>query len=147
MVKRLCASNRADGEPCMAAPLRDGDHCLLHSPEHAEEVAEARRLGGLRRRREVAVSGAYDYRGIDSVYDIRRLIEIAVLDTLSIDNSLSRNRTLAYLAQVALKALETGELEERIEALESAVQSQENRKSIFEADSDIVRFPSEEIGS
>ena len=116
----------------------------MHSPEHAEEVAESRRLGGLRSRREVAIGGAYDYRGIDTVYDIKRLIEIAVLDTLAIDNSLSRNRTLAYLAQSALKALETGELEERIEALESAVRSPNDRKPVFEADSDIIRFPSGE---
>ena len=51
----------------------------MHSPEHAEEVTEARRLGGLRRRREVAITGAYDLGGLESVADIRRLIEIAVL--------------------------------------------------------------------
>ena len=128
----------------MAPPLRDGNHCLLHSPEHAEEVADARRLGGLRRRREVAIGGAYDLGGLETVSDIRRILEIAILDTLGMDNSIPRNRALAYFAQIALKALEAGELEERIEALESAVQSQENRRPIFEADSDIVRFPSEE---
>ena len=37
---------------------------------------------------------------------IRRIIEIAVLDTLSLENSIARPRALAYLAQVALKALE-----------------------------------------
>ena len=79
--------------------------------------------------------------------DIRRLIEIAVLDTLGLENSVARNRTIAYLVQVALKALETGEFEERIEALEAAVHSQDNRKTVFDADSDLVRFRSEEIVS
>ena len=146
-MKRRCTSKRANGEQCMAPPLRDGNHCFLHSPEHAEEVAEARRLGGLRRRREVAVSGAYDFIGLETVSGIRRIMEIAVLDTLSMDSSIPRNRALVYFAQIALKALETGELEERIEALESAVRSQDNRKTVFDGDSDIVRFPSEEIGS
>ncbi|MCX6000216.1 MAG: hypothetical protein NTU41_11710 [Chloroflexi bacterium] len=35
--------------------------------------------------------------------------EVAILDTLSMENSVSRNRTLAYLAQVALRALEVGD--------------------------------------
>ena len=52
---------------------------------------------------------------------IRRLLEIAVLDTLSLENSVARSRTLAYLAQVALKALEVGEFQERLQALEAAV--------------------------
>jgi hypothetical protein len=93
----------------------------MHSPEHAAEVAEARRLGGLRRRREVAVSGAYEFSGLENVADIRRILEIAVLDTLGLENSVSRSRTLAYLVMGAIKLLEVGELEQRLAALESAV--------------------------
>ena len=96
----------------------------MHSPEHAEEMAEARRLGGLRRRREVAVSGAYDFVGLESVPDIRRILEVAVLDTLGLENSIARARTLAYLAMTAIKLLETGELEERLASLENAFQGQ-----------------------
>jgi hypothetical protein len=95
--------------------------CFWHDPEHAGEAAEARRLGGLRRRKESTVSGAYDFDGLDSVAKITRLLEIAVVDTLSQENSLSRSRTLAYLAQMALKALEIGEHEERLRALEGAL--------------------------
>jgi len=121
VVVRTCKALKEDGGRCQAAPLLDGDFCLWHSPEHAEEVAEARRLGGLRRRREKAVSGAYDFEGLADVGQVRRLLEVAVFDTLSLENSVARSRTLAYLAQVALKALEVGELAERIEALERLV--------------------------
>ena len=93
----------------------------MHCPEHATEAAEARRLGGLRRRREVAVSGAYDFLGLASVGDIRRLLEVAVLDTLGLENSIARSRTLGYLAVAALKLLEVGELEQRLATLESAL--------------------------
>jgi len=110
-----------DGQSCRAPRLRDSEFCFWHSPEHADEVAEARRLGGLRRRREKAVSGAYDFDGLADVAQVQRLLEIACLDTLSLENSVARSRTLAYLAQVALKALEVGELAERIEALERLV--------------------------
>jgi len=96
----------------------------MHSPEHAEEVAESRRLGGLRRRREVAVSGAYDFVGLEHVGDIRRLLEVAVLDTLGLENSISRARTLAYLATTAIKLLEVGEFEQRLASLETAMHGQ-----------------------
>jgi hypothetical protein len=118
---RSCKYRKDDGQPCRAPPLQDSDFCLFHSPDHAEETAEARRLGGLRRRREKTVSGAYDFDGLDSVPKVRRLLEIAALDTLSLENSVARSRTLAYLAQVALKALEVGEFEDRLEALEATM--------------------------
>jgi hypothetical protein len=121
VVVRTCKALKDDGGRCQAAPLLDGDFCLMHSPEHAEEMAEARRLGGLRRRREKAVSGAYDFEGLADVGQVQRLLEIAVSDTLSLENSVARSRTLAYLAQVALKALEVGQLADRIDALERLV--------------------------
>ena len=114
-----CRAVKDDGQPCGAPRLRDGEYCFWHSPDHAEELAEAQRLGGLRRRKEKTVAGAYDLEGLDDVPKIRRLLEIAVLDTLSLENSVARSRTLAYLAQVALKTLEVGEFEARLEALEA----------------------------
>jgi hypothetical protein len=107
-------ATRVDGQPCNSSRLRDSDYCRMHSPEYAAEVAEARRLGGMRRKREATVSGAYDIESLDSVAEIRRLIEIAVYDTLGMENSISRSRTLAYLAQMTLKALEVGEQENRL---------------------------------
>jgi len=118
---RSCKYRKDDGHPCRAAPLQDSDFCLFHSPDHAKETAEARRLGGLRRRKEKTVAGAYDIEGLDDIPKIRRLLEIAVLDTLSLENSVARSRTLAYLAQVALKTLEVGEFEARLEALEATM--------------------------
>ena len=49
VTRRLCAFRFPTGEPCHSPPLRDGDYCLMHSPEHAKEVQEARRIGGLHR--------------------------------------------------------------------------------------------------
>jgi len=121
VMRRQCAFQSHDGKPCRAAPLHDSNYCLMHSPEHAQEAQEARRLGGLRRKREVTVTGAYDFEGLETVSGIRRLVEVAVLDTLGMENSISRSRTLAYLAQVALRTLEVGDLEQRIAALEQSV--------------------------
>jgi len=67
------------------------------------------------------VAGAYEFGGLSTVADIQRLLEVAVLDTLSLENSVARSRTLAYLGQTALKCLEVGELEDRLALLEAAV--------------------------
>ncbi len=119
---RVCKHRKEDGRSCGSPPLHDGEFCLWHDPEHADEVAEARRLGGQRRRRERVVSGAFDFEGLSSIVTIRRLVEVAVVDTLGLENSVARSRTLAYLAQVATKLLETGEFEERLEAIESVME-------------------------
>jgi hypothetical protein len=119
-MRRRCQARRDDGHSCGATPNASG-LCFWHDPEQAQEAAEARRLGGLRRRKESTVSRAYEFEGLDSVSKITRIMEIAVVDTLSQENSLSRSRTLAYLVQVALKALEVGDMEERLGALEETV--------------------------
>ena len=126
--KRSCAAKNERGEPCRQPPLRDGEHCFWHDPAHADDATEARRLGGLRRRREKAVQGAYDIEGLEDVPAIRRLVEVAALDTLSLDNSIARARTLISAALAAAKLLETGEFEERLVALEAAVLPREPAK-------------------
>ena len=103
---RSCQHVKDNGEPCQAPPLRDQSYCFWHSPTTMDEAAEAQRLGGLRRRRERAVAGAYEFDGLESAESILRLLEIATLDTLSLENSVSRSRTLAYLVQTALRILE-----------------------------------------
>jgi len=101
--------------------MRDESFCFWHSPAHEEDAAEARRLGGLRRRREKTVQGAYDFTGLGSVEAIRRILEIAIVDALGLENSVARARVLIAGAQAATKLLETGELEARIAALEAAL--------------------------
>ena len=120
-VKPSCNAHAAGGAPCQATPIHESDFCFWHDPEHAEAAAEARRLGGLRRRKEGTIAGAYDFEGLGSVPEIRRLVEIVVTDALSMENSIARGRLLIAGAQVAAKLLEVGELETRVEALEATL--------------------------
>src|SRR3990170_2289721 len=101
VVSRTCKARNDGGEPCRAAPLRESYFCVFHDPEYAETVQEARRVGGQRRKREVTLATAYDFEGLTSVPDIRRLVEVAAFDALGLDNNISRVRALGYLAQVA----------------------------------------------
>jgi hypothetical protein len=139
---RTCRFVREDGSPCRSAPMKAGDYCFWHSPTHTEEADEARRLGGLRRRKERTVAGAYEFAGLATVSDIRRLLEVAVIDTLSLENSVARSRTLAYLGQTALKCLEVGELEDRLSLLEAAVRNRDlSPAADFDLDLDLDEDP------
>ncbi len=120
---RHCTFVLPDGRVCPATPLRDAPFCFWHAPEKEEEAAEARRLGGLRRRREKTVSGAYDFAGLGSIEAVRRILEIAAIDALGLENSVARARVLIAAALAAAKLLETGELEERLATLEAVVRA------------------------
>ena len=49
VARRSCTFVMPDGRACRAGPQRDRPYCFAHDPERAQEAAEARRLGGLRR--------------------------------------------------------------------------------------------------
>ena len=121
MVGRGCTFEMPDGRRCRATPLRDSPFCFVHAPEKEEEAAEARHLGGLRRRREKTLAGAYHFAGLGSIEAIRRIVEIAILDAFGLENSIARARVLISGALAAAKLLETGELADRIAALEAAL--------------------------
>ena len=115
VVTRTCNARNEAGDPCRAAPLVDNEFCFAHSPEQVTEMQEARRLGGLRRRRERTVAGAYEVDALETVAGIRRILEIATLDALGLEQSTARIRLLIAAAQALRGLLETGELEEMVE--------------------------------
>jgi hypothetical protein len=122
VTSRACTGLTKTGDRCGAPPMHDGEFCFWHSPEHAEEAAAARKLGGQRRRRESTLAGAFDVDGLDSVAGIRRVLEIVTFDGLSMEsNSVARGRLLIAAAQALTKLLEVGELEQRLEAVEATL--------------------------
>ena len=122
MVSETCKHRKENGEPCSAAPLRDEDFCLWHHPDHSEVVAEGRRLGGSRRKKEATVSTAFDFEGTGTVEQIGRLVDIAIIETLTLENSNSRNRTLASLALTAMKVVLAGKYAEQLAEVRSALE-------------------------
>ena len=110
-----------DGRLCRAGPQRDRPFCFAHDPERAADAAEARRLGGLRRRKEGTIAVAYDLPGLDTVEGIRRLLDIVVTDGLGLENGISRLRVLISAATSATRLLETAEFEDRLAAVEAAI--------------------------
>jgi hypothetical protein len=117
-LRRYCEGTKADGRRCGAAAARGRPYCLFHDPERVDEAAEARRLGGLRRRREGILTAAFDLDELRTIDGVRRLVDVVVIDTLGLDNGIGRSRVLLAAAGVALRIIEDSDFEARLMALE-----------------------------
>lgn len=129
----VCTATTKSGKPCRAQALAGGTCCLMHSPERAAEVAAIRRAGGLNRRTKRAAGTAYPAT-LRSVGDVQALLEETLRDTVQQENSGARTGALARLASTALKALEVGELEERLAALEARLGLRETQQETAETE-------------
>jgi hypothetical protein len=123
MLGRTCTFVMPSGRPCRATPMREEPFCFWHSPDTAEEAAEARRLGGLHRKKKKTVGAVFGFQGLRTIEDNQALLETAAIETLALENSIARNRALAGYAAVGAKLIEVGDHEERLRALELAQQS------------------------
>ena len=116
--KRCKATTKA-GNQCQAYALAESDYCFHHDPTKAAERKAARAKGGRARHGRRIDQGSTEPVRVESMADVIRLLERAVNDALALENSLQRARTLGYLAGAMIKALEVGDLEERVSALEA----------------------------
>lgn len=119
MVNRGCTFEKVQGVLCRAPARRGESFCFWHAPDTAEEAAEARRIGGLHRRKKKTIATIYGFNGLRTVEDNQALLETAVTETFALENSIARNRTLIAAATTGAKLVEVGDHEERIAALES----------------------------
>jgi hypothetical protein len=138
MVGRACAFEMPDGRACRAAPLRGEFLCFWHSPDTTDELAEARRMGGLHRRKKRTVATIYGFGGLRSIEDHQALLETVAVETLGLENSIVRNRALTSIVVAGARLVELGDLAARIAALEAAVTSRH-------AETDDPAFPREAI--
>jgi len=114
-----CKATTSTGEPCQAPSQRDSDFCFHHDPSQAPARAEARKRGGRHSHGLQMDPDSIPDIQITSVADVLELLSVAATDILLSKPSLSRARAICYLSTACLKALETGELEGRIVALEA----------------------------
>jgi hypothetical protein len=99
-------------------PVAGSNRCFAHSPERAAERAKARRRGGRRTVVRNLFALSKDPLPLRDVPAIQALLEKTVHETRAQRNSSHRSRAIGALLMIALKALETGSLEDRIAALE-----------------------------
>jgi len=116
-----CQARTKSGEPCRAFPVEGSDYCFAHDPNLARKRKEARAAGGRARHgRNLTTSGGEPVK-LASVADVCVLLERTARDLLTLENSVARARAVAYVCGQAVKALEVGDLEARIVALEEKI--------------------------
>jgi hypothetical protein len=113
----------------------------MHSPEHVKEVQDARRIGGLHRKREVTLAVAFDFAGLETVDGVRRLLQIAATDALAMESSPARCRQLVYVALAALRVMEVRDFEQRLMSMEQSVNPNNAQLSlpIFDVEQDLLK--------
>jgi len=114
-----CKATNKRGEPCGAPAIGGSGWCFAHHPEKARERAAARRKGGL------SVHGLDDSTEtpevrLSTAESVLGLLEKAAAELLPRKPSVQKARALAYVASVALWAVEVSELERRVSRLEAA---------------------------
>jgi len=114
-----------NNKKCRAYAVNGSNYCFIHDPASARQRAEARKKGGLNRR--VLKRSEHRYISINSVKDIHSIIELAINDACSLEPCPANLKLIGYLAQVALKVLETGSLEDRINALDGQMKLKEEK--------------------
>jgi hypothetical protein len=127
MTAPTCSAIKHDGTPCNAYAGTGSDYCYHHDPRHAARRRQARRKGGRARHgRSVGPVGAAPTFSLDTMTGVTALLQHAIDQTLQLENSLQRARTLGYLAGLLIKALDIATLEERVLLLERLLQSRED---------------------
>ena len=127
MTANRCQATTQDGTPCQAYAVAGSDYCFHHDPARAAERRQARSKGGRARHgRHIGPVGQAEPVALDTMADVAALLQRTINDTLQLENSLRRARTLGYLAGRFIQALEMADLEARLTALERILKTREN---------------------
>ena len=120
-MSKRCAAKTREGKPCRAWAVLGSDFCLTHG--QPEKVREAGRRGG-QAAREKAVLPSADF-SLKNPQDVAGMLETILNRILTGDLDRGLASCAGYLGQGIIKALEQGDLEQRIAALEGKIGRQE----------------------
>ena len=121
-MERYCKALNENGEPCRQRPFVGRELCFWHDPEFEKEREEARRAGGVNRRREQTLKAVYELFRVSTIEDLQRLLEIGGLGLLALENSVQRNRAIISLVGAGAKLIEVGELAAKLESIRSVLE-------------------------
>ena len=112
-----CQFITPDKTQCEAKPLKGEEFCFWHSPNKEQERKKAVQDGGNSPKRNYGVD---DEVKLGSSQDVRELMEKTIRNMNQNKISVNMANATGYLANIALKAIEQGDLEKRLEVLEYA---------------------------
>jgi hypothetical protein len=113
--------HRKGNRRCKNYALTGDEFCFFHSPKKARERAEAQRKGGkkaLSEKKRVLQGSNIE---IKNTSDIVELLNETINQVRTGEIEVKIANAVGYLSGICLKALEQGDIEKRLEALEDKV--------------------------
>jgi hypothetical protein len=110
-----CHAKMKAGRPCAAPAVRGGTYCALHA--YPERAAQLGRKGGTKSRR-VYEPNEWEGSSAQKACDVKNLLAEAMAEIRAGRMDPKLGSTLRYLGASLLKAIETSDLEARLEKLE-----------------------------
>ena len=127
MSKKQCQEKNKRGEPCSASANETG-FCFTHDATKGKERAIARRKGGLQRITPHVADASIVPTRIRSIEDAMIILDYTLQESLVLPNSIQRGRLLVSIAHGFIEALKIGEMEQRLEAIENAMNLRKQNK-------------------
>ena len=127
-----CRGKTKAGKRCRANALADSKYCWFHDPRKKSARAAAQKAGGVERSKNNArlvLSAEEADLVLDNTQAVIELLSETINQARKGKIDLKVANTVGYLSQILLKALDQGELEKRLEEIESYIES--NRASKF----------------
>ena len=126
-MKRCKAKTKA-GTPCAAAAGPSG-YCGLHDPAHGAARAMGRKRGGERHRTpHGATDPATLPQNVRTLDDVLAILDYALAEAMPLENSVQRGRLIVAITHAFIEAIKTGELEQRLLSIESALKLRETKE-------------------
>ena len=93
----------------------------MHDETKGKERALARRKGGLATKTPHFADESLLPRSIRTIENVLHVLDYALFEAIVLDNSIQRGRLLVSIASGFVEALKVGELEQRLEAVETTL--------------------------
>jgi hypothetical protein len=141
-----CQFKKSNGGGCRATPMTGQEYCFFHDPTMAMKRTKARSAGG-RKNKAAVLSTNLPELSLKNVADVVSLLAATVNQVRHGELHPKFANSIGYLSGILLKALETEDIEARINSLERAIATQkrqgwpldDNNEYSFVSDSTLER--------
>lgn len=123
-----CKAKTNSGQACRSQAIKDSQYCFIHDPASGAARAKARKKGGQRRRVPHAGNPETIPANVRTIDDVLKILDYALAESMPLENSIQRGRLIVAIAGAFIEAIKTGELEQRLAAIESALKLREAKQ-------------------
>ncbi|MEP7133459.1 MAG: CCCH zinc finger protein [Chloroflexota bacterium] len=114
-----CKARTTNKQPCKMQALKGKRYCYNHAPEAGVARALSRKKGGENRHTPHFADAGTLPAQVRTLEDASSILSYTLAEILGHDNTIARARVLLALYDSFVKSFEIGEMEKRIQALET----------------------------